>query len=171
VGLESVGELFERTGGRDCLQLTLALELHLPVGHVVREQQRSIWPRCQHLRDDRRACEVSRTRSDLQIDLVALSEVPPRRDHGAVTVVVTRRRVEQAVIRPEQIAGLVVLIGLDRLDERHEVRRQLAKACRDHLAATLPVAANPPQVLQDDTHLQVTLVNAVGFAHSDADSS
>ena len=49
VGIETAGELLEDTRRRDRLQLALALELQLPVRHVVRKQQGSVRLWCQDL--------------------------------------------------------------------------------------------------------------------------
>ena len=90
----------------------------------------------------------------MQVDLVSLPEPPTSCDHGPVAVVVARRGVEEVVLRSKQVGGLVVLGSLDRLDEGDEVRRQLTKARCDDRAAALPVAAKPPEVLDDDAHVR-----------------
>ena len=72
---------------------------------------------------------------------------PRRRCRGA-----SRRG--EAVLRSRQVGGLVVLGSLDRLDEGDEVRRELTKAGCDDRAAALPVAAKPPEVLDDDAHVR-----------------
>src|ERR671936_209908 len=104
------GELLEEPSRRDGLQLTLALELQLPVRDVVCEYERSERPRRLDLGDEGRAGEIGRPRGDVQVDLVDVSNRPAARDRRALAVGLPCLLVGDVEAGAEQVDDLVVLV-------------------------------------------------------------
>jgi hypothetical protein len=72
--------LLHRHRGGHGLQLALALEVELPAGQVVDEQQ------VPDLRDQRAAGEVRGARRQVEVDLVEIAERQPAGDRDALAV-------------------------------------------------------------------------------------
>jgi hypothetical protein len=119
---------------------------------VIREDERRERLRGENLGDERRASEAVRPRRHVEVDLVELAKRPPACDRCALAVRLALGLVRNLILRTEQIDDLVVLVGLDRLDEGDDVGLELAEAVDQDCASSFPVAADPPEVLRDDPH-------------------
>ena len=63
---------------------------------------------------------------------------------------VTLGLIDDLIARPQEVLDLVVVLGLDRLHERDEIRRGTAQSVAQHLAALRPLSVAAPQVLYRD---------------------
>jgi hypothetical protein len=137
--------LLDEARRRKRLQLALVLELELPAQHVVHEDERPEGLGRGDLGDEGRAGEVARARRGVEVDLVHLVDWPAARDRRPLAVVLALGLVRDVVAVAEQVDDLVVLVGLDRLDERDEIGPQLTQPVGDHAPAGRPIPADAPR--------------------------